>query len=418
MKNIIMEKKSLFSYIMFSITLAVVAMNLVTVIYPALIVRLVSTQESPVNPFEVGALAFPVMSMNVLVLGIGLLYFFNYLPDRVQKFFRFIHNFEVSRKIALIVFVSLLVILIGISVGKLGINEIHETLDFYIVSQALKDWPWHPPSDFGTSIYFQRHVTMFLLSLSLYLFHNVKIIPFIASISLVILTYFFTVKITKKRFSGLIAMAILIQSHTFRFFDTSATYENFWVLFYILSLYLIYNKWYLSAFSYLLSIFSKPYSAPFVIMTIFAVLASDITKKKKILTIFSYSIALAVAAFIMIKLEGNVWGSLARLGPNQFWIGFTIWAYELRFDIILVSTILPLVVGLFIMAKKGIKEANMVMFLIFGGFFSVPMLTLFSDYTLQPYRFVPLIVFFSIGVALLFSKKTTGEVWSESKPLL
>lgn len=418
MNRIIIKKGSFLYHIVFSITLAVVIMNLVSVVYPALIVRLVSTEESPVNPFEIGALALPIIGMNVLVLGIGLLYFFNYLPDTIQKFFRFIHNFEVSRKVASIAFVSLLAIFIGISVGKLGVNEIKETLDFFVVSQALKDWPWHPPSDFGTAIYFQRHVTMFLLTSSLYLFHNVKIIPFIGSISLVTLTYFFTVKLAKKRFSGLIAMALLIQSFTFRFFDTSATYENFWVLFYMLSLYLIYNKWYLSAFSYLLSIFSKPYSVPFVVMTIFAVIISDIPRKTKILTIFSYSIALGIAAFIIIKIEGNVWGSLARLGPTQFWIGFTIWAYELRFDIILVATILPLVVGLFIMAKRGSKEATMVMFLIFGGFFSVPMLTLFSDYTLQPYRFVPLIVFFSMGVALLFSKRTSGEALSESKPLL
>lgn len=355
-------------------------------------------------------MALPVIGINILVLGVGLLYFFNYLPDQIQKCLRFIRDFEVSRKIALISVIALLAIFIGISVGKLGINEIRETLDFYVVSQALKNWPWHPSSDFNTSIYFQRHVTMFLLSLSVMIFHNVKVIPFIASISLVTLTYFFTVRITKKRFAGLIAMSILIQSHTFRFFDTSASYENFWVLFYLLSLYLVYNKWYLSAFSYLLSIFSKPYSAPFAVMTVFAILVSDISRKKKILTIISYSIALAVAAFIIVKIEGNVWGSLARLGPDQFWVGFTIWSYELRFDILLISTILPLVVGLFITAKNGIKEANMVLFLIFGGFFSVPMLTLFSDYTLQPYRFVPLIVFFSIGVATIFSKKITDGV--------
>jgi hypothetical protein len=385
----------------------VVLIHFVSVIYPALIVRLVSTEESPVNQFEHGALALPVIGANILVLGIGLLYFFNFLPEPIQKSFRFIRDFEVSRKVALLGVVALVAILIGISVGKLTTNEIRETLDFGAVSRAINDWPWHQPSDFTEKIYFQRHVTMFLLSSSIILFHNVKIIPFIGSISLVVLTYFITVKITKKRFAGLVAMTILIQSHTFRHFDTIASYENFWVLFYLLSLYLVYNKWYLSAFSYLLSIFSKPFSAPFVVMTLFSAYVSDASKKKKILFTISYSIALIVAAIIFIKIGGNVWGQLARLDPKEFWVGFTVWSYELRFDTVMLTTIIPLLIGLFITAKRGIKEANMVMFLILGGFFSEPLLTLFSNYTIQPYRYVPLVVFFSIGIATIFSKRLT-----------
>ena len=267
MNYLIKEKSSILSYVLFSVTLAVVIMHLVSVIYPALIVRLVSTEENPVslvNPFEMGAYALPVIGGNILILGIGALYFFNYLPEPIQRSIRYIRDFEVSRKIALVVILTLLVIFIGISVNKIAINELRETQDFDAVSAALKVWPWHAPTDFTTMIYFQRHVTMLLLSLSLFVFHNVKIIPFIASVTLVILTYFITLKITKKRFAGLIAMSLLIQSSTFRLFDTSATYENFWVLFYLLSLYLVYNKWYLSAFSYLLSIFSKPFSLPFL----------------------------------------------------------------------------------------------------------------------------------------------------------
>lgn len=52
MNNIIKGKSSFLSYVIFSITLVVVVINLVSVIYPALIVKLVSTQQSPINPFE------------------------------------------------------------------------------------------------------------------------------------------------------------------------------------------------------------------------------------------------------------------------------------------------------------------------------------------------------------------------------
>lgn len=61
MNNIIKGKSSFLSYVIFSITLVVVVINLVSVIYPALIVKLVSTQQSPINPFELGAMALPVI---------------------------------------------------------------------------------------------------------------------------------------------------------------------------------------------------------------------------------------------------------------------------------------------------------------------------------------------------------------------
>ncbi len=44
------------------------------------------------------------------------------------------------------------------------------------------------------------------------------------------------------------------------------------------------------------------------------------------------------------------------------------------------------------------------MFLIGGILFISPLLTGFTELTNQPYRFVPLVVFFAIGVGILLSK--------------
>ena len=77
---------------------------------------------------------------------------------------------------------------------------------------------------------------MLLLDASQTIFQNIKILPFVASILVILFTYLLTVQITEKRFAGIIAILVLIQSHTFLRFDTVAVYENFWVLFYLLSL--------------------------------------------------------------------------------------------------------------------------------------------------------------------------------------
>ncbi len=67
--------------------------------------------------------------------------------------------------------------------------------------------------------------------------------------------------------------------------------------------------------------------------------------------------------------------------------------------------ILPLIVGLFVASRNGIKIADSIMVLIGGILLTAPLLTGFTEQTNQPYRFVPLVVFFAIGVGVLFSKR-------------
>ena len=53
-----------------------------------------------------------------------------------------------------------------------------------------------------------------------------------------------------------------------------------------------------------------------------------------------------------------------------------------------------------------LKDANSIMFLIFGTILASPLLVTFTyHYEILPYRFVPLLVFFAIGVGMFFSKK-------------
>ena len=68
---------------------------------------------------------------------------------------------------------------------------------------------------------------MILLLTSLEILGNVKIIPFLGSIALLLTTYVFTKQVTNNRLAGIIAMLVLIQSYTFLKYDSLAMYENF-----------------------------------------------------------------------------------------------------------------------------------------------------------------------------------------------
>lgn len=394
------------SYIIFLPTIAVIILNIITVIFPALIIRLASAHPSNINAYEIGSLAFPLIAANTVLLGIGLMYYKKILPNPVQKSIKFILNFEISRTASFIVIAALLSLYVGFSVNELFINEEEQWPDYVILKNALKIWPHQDSTDIYVSEQLQRHVRMFLLYTSLNVFHNIKFLPFIASISLVILTYSLTAKLAKKRFAGIIAAIILLQSYTFLKYDTVAVYENFWVLFYILSLYMIYTKWYLSPIAYLLSVFSKAFSAPFLFMTAFMIYRSNITRNKKIQTLFLYGIIVVISVVIFI-LTRSVYVGLLDIDLSRFWVGLNAWGSQMRFDPLIVLCILPLAVGLFLKSIRGVREADSMMVLILGAFLAGPILTIFTNfYTIHPYRHVPLVVFFAMGVGVLLARKT------------
>ena len=101
--------------------------------------------------------------------------------------------------------------------------------------------------------------------------------------------------------------------------------------------------------------------------------------------------------------------------PHEFWAGFTSINSSLKQDGLVLTLLLPLIVGLFFASRRGIVHADTIMFLILSIIVSAPFLTAFSDHHNLPYRFIPLIVFFAIGVGLLLSKKISEQVEQLSK---
>jgi len=237
------------------------------------------------------------------------------------------------------------------------------------------------------------------------IFGNYKAIPLLASIVLLITTYFITKRIAQKRFAGIIAVIILMQSNVFLKYDTSVAYTNFWILFYLLSLYTVYRFWPLSPVSYLLSIPSKALTILFLPMSVYFILRSNISKKQKAITA-GISIIVIVIGVIVTGTEFSPTQEIQEeFDSNEFWMGFTSFSYQLRFDGLVILFMIPLITGLFLISKSGIRNAESIMVLIAGILLIAPILTGFTNQTNQPYRFMPLVVFFAIGVGVLLSKR-------------
>jgi len=398
-------KQNPVSLIVFLITVILVLLSLISVVFPALIFRTLGGFEDNVgiDPFEPGSLAYSLLITNFVIFALGLLYYKNKLPLTIKKSINFIFNYEISSKLAFFVILIIIGTYITASVGELFNGEFLPDFD-------IRAKPYLENYDFTTvgREGLDKHFFYFLTTSSMQLFGNYKVIPFIASISLLVLTYFFTFEITQKRFAGIVAMVILLQSKIFLFFDTTVVYPNYWVVFYLLSLYLVYKKWPLSPISYVLSVTSKGLTALFFPMTLFFIYRANITKQKKIRLAISYGIIVLLGAGIFFFMGQSSSSSLNNMihefQSHDFWGGFTTISSTLRIDSVVLLFLLPLTVGLFIASRKGVLHADSIMFFILTMLAFAPFLAGFTYHQHEPYRFIPMIVFFAIGVGVLLSK--------------
>ena len=380
----------------------------ISVIFPSLYSYSFGKFSTNLIPFEIGILGFPVILSNVVLLSFVILFYKKKLPNRVLETINKFRTFEVSKNISLIILAVIFSIYIGFSIPELYLDESEEWGDYAILEDTLEIWPDGDSENIYVQEQNDRYVRMFLLDSSIKIFENIKILPFFASILVILFTYLLTVQITQKRLAGIIAIIVLIQSNTFLRFDTIAVYENFWVLFYLISLYIIRKQWILSPVFYILSFFTKAFVAPYFIMTLFFASRTDISTKKKFGILSSYIIVIGISISIIFSGD-TIYPGVLNIDSSKFFIGLATFGPLLRYDFFLILTLLPVVVGLTYLAKNNLKQVDSILFLILGTLLSGPILIVFTNfYEILPYRFIPLIVFFSIGVGIFFSKKSNS----------
>ena len=416
------------SWIVFLFTLFVVLISLISFVFPALLISEMGSGNAiektgvdglyKINPYEIGHWAVLLFTANIIVFTLFILYRCNKLPCSVVHGLESLFSFEISKKTAAVVLLAIMAGYVAFSSMELTEDETWDdwdqvqvriegdkavgqfSCDLLMTDPNCTGWPYtHPTVSSG----FEPHVKYFFLKTSDMIFGNYKIFPFFASIGLLITTYFFATLITGKRFAGIISLVVMIQSSLFLSFDTSPTYSNFWTLFYVLSLYLAVRFWMVSPAIYLLSIFSKVLTVAFIPMSVFFILFSDIPKKKKAFVILT-SVIIVSGGVVIFATQNLAETENAGWNSDEFWAGMSTFTNQIRHDGLVILFVLPLVFGLFMVSKRS-RYANSIMIMIAGMLVIVPLISGFTEITNQPYRFVPLVFFFAIGVGTLLSKR-------------
>ena len=399
------SKNSSFSLFILIFSLFVTGIVLLSLIFPALIISNLGIHSNTLNSLEIGESTPIIVLGNLVIFSLSIIYYKNKFPKSIQSSISNLLQKNLSKRLTIIIIIIILIPYVVFTTPEIFLNEAEQAPDYGIFLAAKEIFPFGKTTFTEAAEQNDRYVRMILLIASLEIFQNVKLLPFLGSIALLLVTYIFTNEITKNRKAGIISLLFLIQSYTFLKYDSFAMYENFWVLFYVLSLYLIYKKFYTSCISYALSIFTKAFTAIFLPLSIVFILYSNLKRKTKFLLLSTYAIMFGVVIGIW-SADASVYDSILRIDITQFLIALTKASYQLRFDNLFLIGLLPLTIGLIIKAKHGINIAVPILFLITGSIFAGAVVEMLSDHFVTlPYRFVPTIVFFAVGVGILFSHK-------------
>tara|TARA_Y100001949_G_C15751858_1_gene228207 strand:- start:9 stop:341 length:333 start_codon:yes stop_codon:yes gene_type:complete len=91
---------------------------------------------------------------------------------------------------------------------------------------------------------------------------------------------------------------------------------------------------------------------------------------------------------------------------SEFFLAFNALGYALRYDFVIVLSLLPLTLGLFFKFKKeNSKNVDSILVLVLTSLLAGPIISMLIGFPVLPYRFVPLIVFVAVGIGVLLSKK-------------
>jgi len=311
------KKNRLISWLVFLPTLIIILFTLILGMFPALIIVFFDKVRFPVeiNAFEPGVWMFPILISNAIIFTTIVLYQKNKLPHILNRSFKFILNFEISRRITLVLFGILIGSYAILTVGELYIKEPWE--DYEGVEAALQNY------SFDDLKFHFKMIPYVFGYLSMELFGSYRVAPFIASILCLFLTYLITVQISKKRFAGIIALAVVLQSENFLIYDTTITYPILWIMFYLLSIYFIFKSWPFSSISFIPTVFSHPLSVGFFPITILIIAVSDLSKRKKTLLLSSY-FALIVVALILIFTQIIPFDQITSFDVSKIIDGFAI----------------------------------------------------------------------------------------------
>jgi hypothetical protein len=342
----------------------------------------------------------------------------DYVINLLAKLVDQIADFDLKKKVAVIMLIGI----IGIWAGYSAYNEFSFPYEDCKSFGKLAEYGMGICTDYGKRLMFMyeyeelhrwnnplRTVTYELLFLSDNVFGDYRVIPFISSGLVLLFTYLITNQLTGRNYTGLIAVLFVLHSPIFYKYDLIMTYPNFWVTFFLASLWFTFNKWMLSPVSIFVGMSAKILNflnLPAVI--VFTLLTDNKNKSKIIKSYILILVGIVSTIFLSKFVYPPLWHKIYfaflvqfDFQPTEFlwWLG--MWSIELFTDKITLFLIFILLPCLFLLKKSKVKNASAILAMIIIFILQPAFISGFTGYTNEDYRYLHLVVFVGIGVAFI-----------------
>lgn len=235
--------------------------------------------------------------------------------------------------------------------------------------------------------------------LSYKLTQSPSFIPILFSIGLIPLVYLLTIELTKDRLIGLIAVTAFIPNPLYSQWVTSATYDQTWSFFLMLSVYLMFR---LKGIQYgipglIASLAAKGLGVLYMPVWMYSLWKTGSTQRNKLMGLGILFLIFGIASLVMVH-KANPVGADIGFFPEHLQDGL-LRNFSMLYDVV------PILLGLVIVQKAikpkiKIQNKGLVILWMVSAFLTTPMIYLFTNQFQFVYRFVPLAVFMSIFIGI------------------
>ena len=165
------------------------------------------------------------------------------------------------------------------------------------------------------------------------------------------------------------------------------------------------KSYHISPLVFGLAVMSKGLTAVFLPVSLYFLHQSKISKRKKIRLSIYYGVLAIIGISVLLVSSSELYEQESRdFNWHDLVYGFSALYSSLRADWVIILFLIPLVVALYFGSGGKIIHSRSIIFMILTMTIIPSVLIALTINQNTSYRFLPLIIFFAIGVGTLISK--------------
>lgn len=251
-------------------------------------------------------------------------------------------------------------------------------------------------SDLWEKFAIRHSFTFMVLEVSSDLFGNNKILPMASSAGFIVLVGMLGSRVSGTRLFGLVPAFLMLVDPLFLRYSTSVAYPNFWASLFMVAAILMFSRPIVSFGTWFLSCLFKILNFAFLPVL---VILSEADRKWKIIS-FGVMIGILVAGvYAYEKIEPGS-GQFRQFRIGDFAYGLSMWSYDMRDDKVGLAMIFVSLFFMMILNRYKVLNSRKMLLCILYFLVSPAIISAFTSFTIEPYRFLVMIGFVYVGFGL------------------